>query len=152
MFLSNSTLEIYFFDIKLGLQAKWQLEILQGVYILILKGSEPNNDNVWGFDSLTSNKLFLGTSWVSCNSTQFWHYLLETASGSTKQGLSPLRLHLPQPKTQTPGPSPSYLLSLWLTSYTDWRFQKSLSPGLMNLLEQFTELRETFSLPDHQFI
>ena len=91
----------------------------------------------------------LDTNWVSCNSTQFWHYL---------SGYS-VRFHrLRAQSYKTAPPSPQMPISgtgcyqyFWPTSY---KSEVPTTPSLscINLLEWLTELRKLVYLLDHQFI
>ena len=82
----------------------------------------------------TTTKQFSDTTWVSYNSTQFWHFPPEIASDSKGEGISPTRLPSPTPQLQMPVASRGYHLCFWPTSY-GLEVPKTHSLGLSNLLE-----------------
>ena len=57
----------------------------------------------------------------------------------------------PETEFQMPITSPGCHLGFWFTSYRS-QVPKTLFLGLINLLEQHIELRETFYLLDYHFI
>ena len=97
---------------------------------------------MWGLFPHTS-KQFSDTSWVSCNSTQFWHYLLGDS----------VRFHRLRAQLYKAAPlTPHFRCQsqVWVVCRLEVPMTPSL--GLFNLLEQLTELRETFYLLDYWLI
>ena len=72
--------------------------------------------------------------------------------GGTLHSIRPHRLRAPSHRTAPATPiSPDCYLRFWPTGYKS-EVPMTPSSGLINLLEWFTELRETFYFLDHQFI
>ena len=93
---------------------------------------------------------FSDTSCMPYNSTQFWRYVHRNSIRSHRlRGSVPQDCHLLPTTSDTNGKS--RLLCFWPTSYR-LEVPTTLSLGLINFLEQLTELRETFHLLDYQFI
>ena len=86
--------------------------------------------------------ILYNTSWVSHNSTEFWHYLPGNSIGSHGLRSSPIRLALSlSHQIQTPISSPDCHLCFRQTCYR-LEVPVTLSLGLINLLECLIELRK----------
>lgn len=99
----------------------------------------------WVGRGYSHHAILCDTIWVSCNSTQFWHYLHgdnvtchKWRAPSHKIASTPL--HMPIINCRSPG-YPQLLFDL----VTNWRFPYTSLPRLVNLLVQLTELRETLA-------
>ena len=86
---------------------------------------------------------------MSYNSKQFWHCLSRDSIMCHRLSVQSYK-SWPRP-LQMLVTSPGCHLCFWPTGYKS-EVPKTPSSGLINLLEQLTELRETFYLLDHQFI
>lgn len=114
-----------FFQYKLCFLTNWYLEILEGVNILVLNFSGPNNYNVW----------------VRCPQA-IWHHLGALQFNSIvilptrfhRLRVNPTRLPFPTPWLQMPVASPGCYFCFWPASY---RLEVPKTPflGLNNLLE-----------------
>lgn len=104
------------------------------------------NSNVWeGGPTPTSNSP--DTSWVSYNSTQFWHYL-------PRDSFRFHRLRVTSHRTASPCTSDSIHNPRLITSdqLVVNQFPKTSSWSLIHLLQWLREFRETFYLRVHWFI
>ena len=81
------------------------------------------------------------TSWVSYNSTQFWHYLPGESVRQQRLRAQSYKTAPPTSHKITPKSSPDWI-----------RVPGTNSLGSINLLEWVAELREIFYLLDDQFI
>lgn len=109
---------------------------------------------VWGM--FPHHQAILDTSWVSCNWTQFWHYLLTDSirfhrfhrlRAQSYKTVSPL----PQLHLQTTVASPGYHLCY---SPTCCRSEIPMTPSCVQFIccEWLTELRKPVYLLDYRFI
>ena len=94
------------------------------------------------------HRQFSPTSWVSYDSTQFWHC---PPGDSARSHRLRAQSRKTSPAPPMPVANPVCYLYFWPTGY---RSEVLITPtlGSINLLKGLTELRETFYLLDHQFI
>lgn len=90
------------------------------------------------------------TSSLSKDPTQFWHYLPRDCVRFHRLRIQSYKAAR-TPKLQTPVASPGCCQVFCLNCYR-LEAPRTLSEGLITLLEQLTELRETYYLLNYQFI
>ena len=112
-------------------------------------GSGTNSNMGDGFPT-TVTKQFSDSSWVSKNSSRFWHCLPRDSIRFHRLRVWSYKTVPPHP-LQTPAANPAYHLCLWPTSH-GLEVPTAPSSGWINLLEWFTKLRETFYSLDYWFI
>ena len=106
---------------------------------------------MWGRVFLTPNQISntLDASWMSRNLTHFWHCL--PRDGARYHRLR-VQSHKIANQTLQRSVSSPEALCFWPAGYELEVPTTPSSLSLISLLEQLTELRETFYLLDHQFI